>query len=129
MQWRMPFAAQLVPGVLFILLMIPQPESPRWLVEQERYDEAARTLAYVVQTSVDHQAVLLTLDEIKALASSDSVDVFEMAGSRAYNHECLSNYMLFYTFQAQGHVLYHFYIMTVDAIWSLRHRKTTGSSL
>ncbi|KAG2066388.1 hypothetical protein BDR04DRAFT_1030208 [Suillus decipiens] len=91
MQWRMPFAAQLVPGVLFILLMIPQPESPRWLVEQERYDEAARTLAYVVQTSVDHQAVLLTLDEIKALASSDSVDVFEMAGSRAYNHECLSN--------------------------------------
>lgn len=66
MQWRMPFAVQLVPGVLFILLMIPQPESPRWLVEQERYDEAARTLAYVIRTSVDDQAVLLTLDEIKA---------------------------------------------------------------
>jgi hypothetical protein len=65
MQWRMPFIIQLVPGALFILLMIPQPESPRWLVEQERYDEAARTLAYVVRTSVDDKAVLLTLDEIK----------------------------------------------------------------
>lgn len=66
MQWRMPLIVQLVPGVLFILLMIPQPESPRWLVEQERYDEAARTLAYVVRTSVDDKAVLITLDEIKA---------------------------------------------------------------
>ncbi|KAG1857876.1 general substrate transporter [Suillus tomentosus] len=66
MQWRMPFMIQLVPGVLFILLMIPQPESPRWLVERERYDEAARTLAYVVRASVDDKAVLLTLDEIKA---------------------------------------------------------------
>lgn len=65
-QWRMPFIIQLVPGIIFILLMIPQPESPRWLVERERYDEAARTLAYVVRTSVDDKAVLLTLDEIKA---------------------------------------------------------------
>lgn len=65
MQWRMPFIVQLVPGILFILLMIPQPESPRWLVEQERYDEAARTLAYVVRTSVDDKAVLITLNEIK----------------------------------------------------------------
>ncbi|KAG1736538.1 general substrate transporter [Suillus lakei] len=60
------FIVQLVPGVLFVLLMIPQPESPRWLVEQERYDEAARTLAYVVRTTVDDKAVILTLDEIKA---------------------------------------------------------------
>jgi sugar porter (SP) family MFS transporter len=66
MQWRMPFIVQLVPGVLFVLFMLPQPESPRWLVEKERYDEAAATLAYVVRTSVDDEAVLLTLDEIKA---------------------------------------------------------------
>jgi sugar porter (SP) family MFS transporter len=62
----MSFIVQLVPGVLFVLSMLPQPESPRWLVEQERYDEAAETLAYVVRTSVDDKAVLLTLDEIKA---------------------------------------------------------------
>ncbi|KAG2132962.1 general substrate transporter [Suillus clintonianus] len=66
MQWRMPLIVQLVPGILFVLLMIPQPESPRWLVEQERYDEAAKTLAYIVRTSVDDKSVLVTLDEIKA---------------------------------------------------------------
>ncbi|KAG2337443.1 general substrate transporter [Suillus weaverae] len=66
MQWRMPLIVQLVPGILFVLLMLPQPESPRWLVEKERYDEAAETLAYVVRTSVDDKSVLVTLDEIKA---------------------------------------------------------------
>ncbi|OAX41459.1 general substrate transporter [Rhizopogon vinicolor AM-OR11-026] len=66
MQWRMPLMVQLVPGILFVLFMLPQPESPRWLVEQGRYDEAAATLAYVVRTSVDDKAVLLTLEEIKA---------------------------------------------------------------
>ncbi|KAH7913229.1 general substrate transporter [Hygrophoropsis aurantiaca] len=65
-QWRMPFAVQMVPGVLFILSMLPQPESPRWLVEKERYDEAAKTLAYVARKSIDDPAVILTLDEIKA---------------------------------------------------------------
>ncbi|KAG1738437.1 general substrate transporter [Suillus paluster] len=66
LQWRMPFIVQMVPGVLFVLFMLPQPESPRWLVERERYDEAASTLAYVARTSVDDKSVLLTLDEIKA---------------------------------------------------------------
>ncbi|CCM01657.1 uncharacterized protein FIBRA_03719 [Fibroporia radiculosa] len=66
MQWRMPFLVQLVPGILFVLMMLPQPESPRWLVRRGRCAEAAETLAYVVRTSVDDKAVLLTLDEIKA---------------------------------------------------------------
>ncbi|KAG1738447.1 general substrate transporter [Suillus paluster] len=66
MQWRMPLIVQLVPGILFVLFMLPQPESPRWLVEQERYDEAAETLAYVIRMPVDDKSVLLTLDEIKA---------------------------------------------------------------
>jgi len=35
-------------------------------VEKERYDEAAAALAYVVRTSVDNTAVLITLNEIKA---------------------------------------------------------------
>jgi len=66
MQWRLPFIIQLVPSVLFTVLMFFQPESPRWLVERGRYDDAARSLAYIARKSPSDPAVLATLDEIKA---------------------------------------------------------------
>lgn len=66
MQWRMPFAVQVIPGVLFVLFMLPQPESPRWLVERQRYDEAAKSLAYATRSSVDDETVVSILEEIKA---------------------------------------------------------------
>ncbi|KAK7033277.1 general substrate transporter [Favolaschia claudopus] len=65
-QWRMPFAVQVFPGVLFCLLVPFQPESPRYLVEQNREDAAARSLAFVARTSPTDKAVLATIEEIKA---------------------------------------------------------------
>jgi hypothetical protein len=56
---------RMVPGVLFILAMAFQPESPRWLVEYGQYESAARVLAFVSRTSVDDKGVLLMLDDIK----------------------------------------------------------------
>ena len=56
----------MVPGVLFVIFMLFQPETPRWLVEHERYDDAARVLAYVARTSPSDPAVQTTIDEIKA---------------------------------------------------------------
>ncbi len=46
--------------------MLFQPESPRWLVEHQQYDRAARTLAFVARTSVDDETVQATLEEIKS---------------------------------------------------------------
>uniref|UniRef100_A0A0W0F923 Major facilitator superfamily (MFS) profile domain-containing protein n=1 Tax=Moniliophthora roreri TaxID=221103 RepID=A0A0W0F923_MONRR len=66
MQWRMPFIVQMIPGVLFLFSMVFQPESPRWLVEHGRPDEAAQTLAYIAQVSPEDESVQVTLDEIKA---------------------------------------------------------------
>lgn len=66
LQWRVPFAVQVIPGVLFICAMLFQHESPRWLVEHEQYERAAEALAYVARKSPDDEAVLITLDEIKA---------------------------------------------------------------
>ncbi|KAG9315364.1 general substrate transporter [Chiua virens] len=78
MQWRMPFAVQVVPGVLFILFMLPQPESPRCLVEQERYDEAARSLAYTTRSTINDKAVVAVLEEIKAdLAGKQKTSVWK----------------------------------------------------
>ncbi|KIK55133.1 hypothetical protein GYMLUDRAFT_176156 [Collybiopsis luxurians FD-317 M1] len=65
MQWRIPFIVQIVPGAIFLTAMLFQPESPRWLVEKGKYDQAAKTLSYVARTSIDDPAVLVTVNEIK----------------------------------------------------------------
>ena len=66
MQWRLPLIVQLVPGVIFIVLMSFQPESPRWLVEHGHFDRAARSLARASGMRPDDESVLLTVEEIKA---------------------------------------------------------------
>ncbi|THU84179.1 general substrate transporter [Dendrothele bispora CBS 962.96] len=66
MQWRIPFIVQMVPGVLFVVAMLFQPETPRWLVEHGRIDEAASVLAYVARTTPSDPAVQATIEEVKA---------------------------------------------------------------
>lgn len=66
MQWRLPIIAQIIPGTLFLFFMLFQPESPRWLVERDRYEDAAAALAYIARKDQDDDAVVLTLSEIRA---------------------------------------------------------------
>ncbi|EGN99477.1 hypothetical protein SERLA73DRAFT_54552 [Serpula lacrymans var. lacrymans S7.3] len=66
MQWRLPIIMQMAPNAFFLILLIFQPESPRFLVECGRYDEAAKVLAYISRKPVDDGSVIATLNEIKA---------------------------------------------------------------
>ncbi|KAJ5750326.1 hypothetical protein N7533_007354 [Penicillium manginii] len=43
-QWRFPLAFQVVPALILVIGMIFLPESPRYLIEKERYVEAMRVL-------------------------------------------------------------------------------------
>ncbi len=45
--WRWMFGTGFVPAVLFGLLLIPIPESPRWLIERRREERARRILEKV----------------------------------------------------------------------------------
>ncbi len=45
--WRWMFGMGIAPAVLFALLLIPIPESPRWLIEKKREAEAKRILEKV----------------------------------------------------------------------------------
>ncbi|VUC35347.1 unnamed protein product [Clonostachys rosea] len=43
-QWRVPLAMQVPPALLLLVLTIFLPSSPRWLVSQERYEDAVKVL-------------------------------------------------------------------------------------
>ncbi|MEI6673743.1 MAG: sugar porter family MFS transporter [Verrucomicrobiota bacterium] len=45
--WRWMLGMGILPAVLFALLLIPIPESPRWLIEKKREDEAKKILEKV----------------------------------------------------------------------------------
>jgi MFS transporter, SP family, arabinose:H+ symporter len=45
--WRWMLAAEAVPAFVFLVLLIPIPESPRWLVQAGREEEARRILVRV----------------------------------------------------------------------------------
>jgi SP family arabinose:H+ symporter-like MFS transporter len=45
--WRYMYATGAIPSVLFFLLLLRVPESPRWLVKRGREDEAGRVLTRV----------------------------------------------------------------------------------
>jgi MFS transporter, SP family, xylose:H+ symportor len=45
--WRWMFASGAVPSVVFLALLLTVPESPRWLVEHGRGDEAKRVLSRI----------------------------------------------------------------------------------
>lgn len=65
-KWRVPFALQMLPGVLLFAGIIFQNESPRWLVEKNRLTDAAKALATVRRKAVDDPEVVQELDEIIA---------------------------------------------------------------
>lgn len=54
-QWILPFAVQLIPGVLLIVGMLFVPESPRWLAQHKSREVAAHTLCKLRGLPEDHE--------------------------------------------------------------------------
>ncbi|MCX6865013.1 MAG: sugar porter family MFS transporter [Verrucomicrobia bacterium] len=65
--WRWMFGIGILPATLFALLLMPIPESPRWLIENKREDEARRILAKIGGT----EFARAEFDSIKAALSQE----------------------------------------------------------
>ncbi len=63
--WRWMFLSAGVPSLLFLLALLTVPESPRWLVKEARYDEAARLLARLGENARER------LEDIKAAIAEE----------------------------------------------------------
>lgn len=64
--WRVPLVIQGVPAVILAIGIWFMPFSPRWLMNNDREEEASRTLAYLRNLPEDHELVRIELLEIKA---------------------------------------------------------------
>ena len=76
-QWRFPISFQAFFAVCLVLQMLPLPDTPRWLCEQDRSDEAASILARLqLQQPADES----TLEVIALIRQIETAIEFESAG-------------------------------------------------
>lgn len=72
--WRLMLGAGMIPAVVLLVGMYFMPESPRWLVEQEREDEARSTLERIrSEVSIDEE-----IAEMKRMAEVEDGDLGEL---------------------------------------------------
>ncbi|KII89895.1 hypothetical protein PLICRDRAFT_174711 [Plicaturopsis crispa FD-325 SS-3] len=74
-EWRIPLGIQIIPALPLITFMLLLPESPRWLAEKGRMDEAQATLARLhAHGNLNDTLVLSQMADIKAdLAKSREI--------------------------------------------------------
>ncbi|TFY81164.1 hypothetical protein EWM64_g2848 [Hericium alpestre] len=78
--FRIPWGLQMIPAIILSIGMLFFPESPRWLIDHERVDEAHQILADLHGGGdLNHELVLLELEEIK-----DQVQFERTEGAKSY---------------------------------------------
>ncbi|KAH8589153.1 MFS sugar transporter [Bisporella sp. PMI_857] len=64
--WRIPLAIQILPALILGIGMIFYPDSPRWLLVQERDEEAFHTLSKLRRLAPEHPDIVAEVLDIKA---------------------------------------------------------------
>jgi MFS family permease len=87
--WRLAFGLQMLPTTALMLVMFLMPESPRWLIQKSRIEEALQVLARVHSSGDTSDAyVLAEFEEIKATLeyerSLKKPNYFELLFSKAH---------------------------------------------
>lgn len=86
--YRIPISVQFAWALILITGMIFLPETPRYLIKKEKYDEAARSLGRLRRIPADSPVVKAELSEIKANHQ------FEMSLGKASYADCFKGEML-----------------------------------
>lgn len=73
-EWRLPLAFQAVFAVCLILQVVGLPESPRWLVQHDRHEEARAVVAAVEDTTIDDANVTKTIMDIQFVLEEEQKD-------------------------------------------------------
>ena len=74
-QWRIPFGIQLVPGVLLMVLMSLQTESPRFLAKKGKWSEVQKVLSHIRNLPEGHEYIAWEMETIRNQLESESSGV------------------------------------------------------
>ncbi len=64
--WRIPLALQILPAIILSIGMFFYPDTPRWLLLQERDEDAFKALSKLRRLSADHPSIVSEALDIKA---------------------------------------------------------------
>jgi sugar porter (SP) family MFS transporter len=93
--WRFPIAFQAVFAIIVVSCILFLPESPRWLVRQDRMEDAAKVLGQLEDTPADSEAVAQGLHIIRQSlvdenGAGKSSNPFARNESRNLHRTCLA---------------------------------------
>ncbi|KAH6884275.1 general substrate transporter [Thelonectria olida] len=117
--WRLPVWIQLVTSGLVCVFVFFLPESPRWLVANDKHDQAAAILAKLHgEGSVDHPIVQLQLKEMMAQISTEASDkrwwdYRELWSSHSHRRRLICVLGMAIMGQASGNSLSSYYLVTM----------------
>ena len=95
LQWQIPVAIQLIPGVLLLLGTLITPESPRFLAEKGQLEGARDTLAWLRSLPVNHADVLQVVNELReSTATSDELHAEKVSLLRALKEKSLQKRLM-----------------------------------
>ncbi|ORX90264.1 glucose transporter-like protein [Clohesyomyces aquaticus] len=80
--YRIPISVQFLWSLILIIGLFFLPETPRYLIKMDRYEEAAKSLGKLRRLPVDHPAVVEELNEVQAN------HLYEMSIGQASYMEC-----------------------------------------
>lgn len=72
LQWRFPLAFQAVFAIFLVLQVIGLPETPRWLMKNDRHEEAREVVAAINGTPADDVQVYESLADIEKSIQEDA---------------------------------------------------------
>ncbi|KAH6867523.1 putative Myo-inositol transporter 1 [Thelonectria olida] len=73
--WRLPIAVQIIPAIIISIVLFGLPETPRWLIERGRVDEAVDVMCQVYGFDPDDESLQREKKEI--------IDALEVEGEAA----------------------------------------------
>ncbi|KAI4851035.1 putative Myo-inositol transporter 1 [Aureobasidium sp. EXF-8845] len=74
--WRLPIAAQILPAIVISVVLFGLPETPRWLIERGRIDEATGVMCQVYGAGPDDEYIVAEKAAILQALEFETADPF-----------------------------------------------------